>query len=337
MRLMVITGDHGRGDATKWSGGYTEDDLVLHRHMVASLESLGRFDLEVCSDHSRLLSRLTKPPPDLVLNFCDTGFGNQAERELHIPALLELSAIPYTGAGPQAMVLAYDKRLVRHIAADLGIPVPLERVVMAGEAVPRDAVPFPAFVKPASGDGSVGINRHARVADAAALEEQVNWLRQQRPGEPVLIQEFLPGDEYGLGLLGHPPKPLPMLRVDYSSLPADLPPILAFESKTGPTSPYESVDIVEAALSEAVTTELATHAVRLFERIGCRDYARFDFRADARGQIKLMEVNPNPAWSSAAKLARMAGFAGMDYPQMLGAIVDAARARYGLGKGPRKA
>ena len=72
---------------------------------------------------------------------------------------------------------------------------------------------------------------------------------------------------------------------------------------------------------------IADQAKRLFARLGCRDYARFDFRVAADGEPKLMEVNPNPAWAYDGKLAFMAGFAGIDYPGMLEMIVDAALRR----------
>jgi D-alanine-D-alanine ligase len=75
---------------------------------------------------------------------------------------------------------------------------------------------------------------------------------------------------------------------------------------------------------------MAGHAKRLFARLGCRDYARFDFRCAADGEPKLMEVNPNPAWANDGKLAFMAGFAGIAYPDMLKMILDAALRRLDL-------
>ena len=70
--------------------------------------------------------------------------------------------------------------------------------------------------------------------------------------------------------------------------------------------------------------------MRLFERLGCRDYARFDFRADAKGEIKLLEVNPNPGWCWDGKFNLMAGYAGITYPELLEAILVSAEERLGL-------
>ena len=324
-KLLVITGDHELADPTKWAGGYSEDDRALHEAMVAALRSLDRFEVSVCNDHATLLT-MVEARPDLVLNFCDTGFRNEASQELHVPALLEMHDVPYTGAPPSAMVLCYDKPVVNLLAGSLGVPVPGEAELEPGEALDPGGVDFPAIVKPARGDGSVGINRGAVVDDEDALRRQITWLSQTLPERALLIQEYLPGPEYGLALLGNPGRlrALPMLQVDFSKLPEGLPPILAFESKTGPENPYDQVGVVQASLEPSEVEPLVAHASRLFERLGCQDYARFDFRTAADGTIKLMEVNPNPAWSKEAKLAKMAAFAGMTYPELLATIVDEA-------------
>ncbi len=328
-KLLVITGDHTLADSTKWDGGYTEDDLALHRAMVEAFTSLGRFEVEVCTDHAALLGRLQRDAPDLVVNFCDSGFRNEATLELHLPAFLEMLQIPYTGSPPAAMVLAYDKSLVGLLARSIGIPAPVEVVLDPAGGVEGVDVTYPAFIKPASGDGSVGINRGAVVHDPTELRRQLAWFWGELPGRTALVQEYLPGPEYGLALLGNPGslRPLPPLHVDYSALPTDLPPILAFESKTGPQTPYERIAIRRADLDAPTLHALVRDASRLFERLGCRDYARFDFRTAADGTIKLMEVNPNPAWSRDAKLALMARFEDLQYPQLLETLVDTAWAR----------
>jgi D-alanine-D-alanine ligase len=121
---------------------------------------------------------------------------------------------------------------------------------------------------------------------------------------------------------------LPPLEVDFSGLPVGLAPILSFESKAMPDSPYwTEITFKPAALAENEAAGIADAARRLFRRFGLRDYARFDFRRGADGRIKLMEVNPNPAWANDGKLAFMAGFAGIAYPAMLRMILDAALAR----------
>lgn len=330
-RVLVVTGDHGSPDRTKASGRYTEVDFSFHRQMRHALESLPAYHFEFLNDHLQLLDKIRRDPPDFVLNFCDTGFRNIPTRELHIPALLELHDIPYSGAAPAGMVLAYDKSIVRLVAQAESIAVPRELYLRAGQSIEDVEAFYPALIKPAFGDGSVGITKEAVVHDAAEARTYLDELRRMLPGVPLLYQEYLPGPEYGLALLGNPESgfiSFPPLEVDFSRLPAGLNPILSFESKTMPDSPYwTDIRFMPADLSPSTITGMCAAAERLFERVQCRDYARFDFRVGADGMMKLMEVNPNPAWDAEAKLAIMAGFAGKTYAEMLALLLEIGEAR----------
>ena len=334
LKLCVLTGDPRLPDLTKRGHRYNEEDLATHAAMRAALQGLNRFALEVFDDHARLLERFAADPPALVLNFCDTGFRNVATQELHVPALLELQGVPYSGATPACMALCYDKQIVRLVAEAQGIPVPREVYLAPAQSLEGAEIVLPALIKPNQADGSVGITKDAVVRTAAEAEAYLAWLQHELPGRAVLIQEYLPGPEYGVGLIGNPDDglvALPALEVDYARLPAGLAPILSFESKAMPDSPYwTEIKFRQAEAEEATLAAMAGHARRLFARLGCRDYARFDFRVAADGEPKLMEVNPNPAWAYDGKLAFMAGFAGIDYPGMLEMIVDAALRRTGL-------
>jgi D-alanine-D-alanine ligase len=327
-RLAVVTGDHAAPDPTKRGGRYNEEDMATHRAMVAALASLGRFDVRVLSDHAAMFEALRRDPPDLVVNFCDTGVHNVPARELHLPAWLELFGIAYTGATPQAMVMAFDKQAVRLLAESLGVETPREAYLPAGQ--PRDALPdfYPALLKPNQADGSVGITRDALVRNEAEARAYLAWLAEALPGRDVLWQEYLPGPEYGVGLIGNPADrldALPPLAVDFSGLPAGLAPILSFESKALPDSPYwTGIRLKRADIPEEVLKRMVGWAKLLFARLGFRDYGRFDFRCGADGRPKLMEANPNPAWANDGKLAFMASFAGIPYAGMLEMIVDAA-------------
>jgi len=159
----------------------------------------------------------------------------------------------------------------------------------------------------------------------------LNELRQQLPGVPILIQEFLTGPEYSIGIIGNPGancRVLPVLEVDYSALDPSLPRLLTYESKWIPDSPYWSqIAYREARLDEDTRRKMTDYANILFERLGCRDYARFDFRADMAGEVKLLEVNPNPGWCWDGKLNLMAEMTGLRYSDLLRLILEAAQER----------
>jgi len=343
LRVCVLTGDPRLPDLTKRDHRYNDEDLATHRAMREAFQSLPGYRFEFLDDHATLFERFSKDAPDLVMNFCDTGFRNVATQELHVPALLELLGLPYSGASAACMAICYDKQIVRLVARALGVPVPRE-VYLAADQSPA-ALPefYPALIKPNQADGSVGIRQDAVVRSRAEADEYVAWVRSELPGRALLVQEYLPGPEYGIGLIGNPETELtalPALEVDFSRLPEGLNPILSYESKALPDSPYwTEIKFKRAAAGEATLAVMAGHAKRLFARLGCRDYARCDFRCAADGEPRLMEVNPNPAWANDGKLAFMAGFAGIAYRDMLQMILDAALRRLDLvgGGGPARA
>lgn len=329
--VVVLLGDPRLPDSVKPGGRYGRDDLRTIERLRAALAELSNFRFRYVDHHAELLPLLGAARPDLVLNLCDEGYKNDAAMESHVPALLDLLGIAYTGAGPACLALCYDKSVVRSIAVSLGIPVPEEISVSEDDSVDGISAALPVLIKPCRGDNSVGIDHRsvARTPDDAI--DAVRRLRRRLPGNPILVQEYLAGSEYSLGIIGNPGRPfelLPVLEVDYSALDPGLPPILAYASKWDPMSPYATqITYKRAVLPSDVERGLAHQALRLFERLGCRDYARFDFRADANGRIKLLEVNPNPGWCWDGKLNIMAGFAGLRYLDLLHLILQAAERR----------
>jgi D-alanine-D-alanine ligase len=329
--VTVILGDSRLPDASKINNRFGPTDFEAIQRLKAALQELASYRFTYLDNHTTLLSDLLADPPSFVLNLCDTGYRNEALHELHVPALLEMLEIPYSGAGPTCLGVCYDKALVRAVASAHGVPTPMETFINAnvsGAALPSV---FPALIKPNRGDGSVGITQESVVHDAEAAKSYLARLRAECPNPDVLIQEFLSGPEYTIGLIGNPGRGftlLPPLEVDYSGLDPQLPRLLSYESKSDPASPYwTQVTYREAPLDEPTRQRLFGYASFLFQRLGCRDYARFDFRTDASGNIKLLEVNPNPAWCWDGKLNLMAGFAGYSYADFLRLILEAAQTR----------
>ncbi len=333
-RIGVITGDPRLTDPTKRNAQYNEEDTATHNAMKAAFQELSDYTFLFYDDHTRLFEHLQQDRPDIVVNFCDTGFRNVPAQELNIPAYLEMLGIPYTGAPPSAMVICFDKAIVRLVAQSHGVPVPQEYFIDSRDSL--EALPdfYPALIKPNAADGSVGITKDAVVRTPEEARTYLNWLRSTLPGRDALMQEYLPGPEYGIGVIGNLETDfciLPTLKVDFSRLPAGLDPILSFESKAYPDSPYwTDIKFKQAVLDPGLEEQMKDWVRILFRRFGLRDYARFDFRVGSDGKPKLMEVNPNPAWANDGKLAFMAGFAGIKYPDMLHKILHAAITRSSL-------
>lgn len=333
--VTVLLGDPRLPDSYKRNDQFNPEDLQNVEILKHSLSELSGYRFSYFDDHPKLFSYLLERPPELVLNLCDTGYRNDALRELHIPALLELLDIPCTGAGPEGIVLVYDKGIVRAVAAVHGVPVPFEVFLEPGQSFDPATATFPALIKPARADGSLGITQNAVVKGPDEAARYLDALWAELPDRAVLVQEFLSGNEYSIGLVGNPDHGftvLPPLEVDYSGLDPSLPRLLGYESKALPDSPYWTDIKYRRAqtLPEDTCARMIEHSKFLFARLQCRDYARFDFRADAEGTVKLMEVNTNPAWAHDAKLNLMAGFGGTSHGQLLGLILKAARRRTGL-------
>lgn len=329
--ITVLLGDPRLPDSVKKNGIFNSEDLETVDRLKGNLSKMEEFNFHYCDHHANFISYLQTNKPEFVLNFCDEGYKNDALKELHVPALLEMLDIPYSGATPAALALCYDKAVIRALALSLDIAVPEETYYHPSDHAASIPSIFPAILKPNYGDSSIGITKDAIVHDAESLITSLDALRQQLPNTAILIQEFLEGHEYSVGIIGNPGnyKVLPILEVDYSKLPKDLPRILGYESKWLPDSHYwKDIAYIEANLEEEAVRKLIDAATKLFERTGCRDYARFDFRANKEGQIKLLEINPNPGWCWDGKLNLMAEYAGYSYQDLLCMIIEAALERH---------
>jgi D-alanine-D-alanine ligase len=229
------------------------------------------------------------------------------------------------------MALCYDKELVHALAKAHGVAVPAQVFVRDADPNASIDIDFPALVKPNTGDGSVGITRGSVVHNVTQARDYLARLRREVPGRDALVQEFLSGPECSIGLIGNPAggfTVLPPVEVDYSGLDPDLPKILSYESKTIPSSPYwQQLRYQPAQIDAAKLDGIVEASKLLFERLGCRDYGRFDFRTGADGTIKLLEVNANPAWCWDGKMQIMTGFAGGDESHFFAMILDVAQRR----------
>ncbi len=327
----VLMGDPKLPDSVKRNGQFNEEDFDTISQLKDALKEMEDFRFTFVDDHKNLLRNFTMNPPSFVMNLCDEGWKNDPFMELHPPAFMEMLNIPYSGAGPECLSICYNKAIVRAIAQDMDINIPGE--IWTDPSNHSAAIPsiFPAILKPAFGDSSVGITQNAVVHSSEELVTYFDRLKSEMPGIPILIQEFLEGREFSVGLVGNGSsmEVLPLLEVDYSKLPAELPKILGYESKWQPDSPYWThISYQQAEVDEAEARYLIDTSMILFQRLKCRDYARFDFRMNLKGEIKLLEVNPNPGWCWDGKMALMANFAGISYQELLEKVLKAAIERY---------
>ncbi len=332
--VVVLMGDPKRTDKVKPNSSFDEDDYQTIDLLKEALASLKQYEFVYLNDHENLIRDLQtyKNKCSFVLNLCDEGFNNEAEKELHVSALLEILGIPYTGGSPQCLSYCYDKSLVRGVASEMDVPVPKAFTIKPDDVHYIDfPINFPVIVKPNFGDSSFGITTKNVCYDGPSLENAIIQVRDKFGyDKPILVEELLTGKDLSVGIIGNVSSNytvLPIIHEDYSCLPEGMPQICGYEAKWDPSSPYWQIQSKPAGLAEDIERFLVASCLKLFERLDCRDYARFDWRLDANGDPKLLEVNPNPGWCWDGHLAKMAKLDNIEYAAMLKMILDACRER----------
>src|SRR6201993_2052122 len=276
------------------------------------------------------LHGLAKCGADLVFNLTESYAGEDT-KEMNIAAYLDLLGLRYTGGGPHAHVLAQDKAIAKKMFAFHGIQTPYFATAYRGRIEHAHNISFPLIVKPLSEDGSIGIDADAVVHSVKELMERVEYV-QDEFDSPAIIEEYIEGREIYAAILGSYERAhvLPLVELDLSRLPKGTPKIASqdvkFEKNTEAHRLTKS-RVVEN-LDEDIVSKLEQTALAAYRAVKLRDYGRIDMRLSAKGEVYVIEANPNPWLSSGQEFAMAARKSGLSYTQMIGEIVDLAMARY---------
>jgi D-alanine-D-alanine ligase len=315
----------GAGDRPDLPDDYEEefDSPGTIEAIAGVLRELGH-EVVKLGDGRELVQRLLADPPDFVFNFAE-GRGVSRSREARVPALLEMLGIPYTGSDPLTCAVTLDKDCARRLVASEGVAVPRGLVLSAGHNVAEvlaAGIPFPAIVKPAWEGSSKGIRHKCLAATPAALAEAVEAVRRDHR-QPVLVEEFIDGEEVTVGMLGNaPPRLLGLMRI------TPVEPVRHFVYSLEVKRDFRrqvryDLPCYPPALAAAI--ERAAHAA--FRVLGCRDVARLDFRL-RDGVPYFLEVNPLPGLNpESSDLVILAELLGWSYSQLIQSIWNAALQR----------
>jgi D-alanine-D-alanine ligase len=307
----------------------SETDVVGVAGEIAAILNRSSFEARLVAAAppvGRLVDELTDPRPAVVFNLVE-GFAGASAGEAWITSLLELLGLPYTGCPPASQALCHRKGRTKALLRGFGLPT-APFLVVSGQALSEPPFPGPYFVKPEAEDASLGIDQKSVTADQHGLVEQVAALRSQFGGD-VLVEAYLPGPEYNVGILGLPePTPLPVAEVVYAPRPGEWP-ILTYAAKwdVGSAEDLASPARCPAEIDQGLADRLSQLAVAAFEVTGCRDVARVDFRLDGDGRPMILEVNPNPDLGSSAGWARALRASGRDYAETIVGLAERAMIR----------
>jgi D-alanine-D-alanine ligase len=302
------------------------DSLETVDSIKAAIESMGHSVVKL-SGGKRFLSNIIESNVDFVFNIAE-GRGNYRSREAQIPAVLEMLDIPYSGSDPQCLAVCLDKPVTKQLVQAAGVRTPKWQVIsnrQEMEAVCQDSFPLPAFVKPAFEGSSKGVRLGCRVEGSEQMAEVTIALLEQYK-QPVMVEEFISGDEVTVGMIGNnPPEIVGMMRI----LPKKKDKFFVYSLEVK----RDWQNLVEyecpAQLESRVLKKLADFSLKAFEVLECRDFARMDFRLDQKGKPYFLEINPLPGLNpKSSDLPIMAYKMGWNYQRLISSVLNAALERY---------
>jgi len=282
--------------------------------------------MPLAGDLSVLQRKLDRLRADVVFNqYDDVVHG--ALYEMRVAAFIRMLGYPMTGSPALALGLSRYKYMALSLLKGAGLPIPpsttlIERLADLGE----HKWTFPLIVHAAQEHAGIGLDRNSVVETRTALRDKAREILKTYK-QPALVQHFLRGREFNVGLVGgRSLRVLPLAEVDYSRLPRTIPPILSYAAKWVETSiEYRRTEVICPARVDAEMTALLNKtAVKAFRAVGGWGYGRVDVRLDENGEPVILEVNCNPCLDSGMGLARSAEQAGMTYPELLQCVVKAA-------------
>ncbi len=312
------------------------DDPATIETMISHLEAL-RFEVIPIEADQHAYTRLKRNREriDLAFNYSLGMYG--MDRYAHLPAMLEMLQIPYTGATPLGEALILNKAYMKDILIANNIPtLPYQLFTVKDKKLKR-RLKFPLIVKPVAQGSSAGITNDSVVWSEIRLREQLEKVLELFPAG-AMVEPFLFGREFSVGLLGNPPKVLPIIEANHATLPEEYYPMDSLEVKWileeeggGETDHL----ICPAVMGEKLQRRIERICKRAWHDCGMQDYCRIDVRLDGEGIPQILDINspcglipPEVSMTSYFPIEGRA--AGMDYRALLKAIISAAFQRYGI-------
>ena len=303
-------------------------DAIKH-----ALEILGYEVIPLEADIN-FIENLKNSNVDFVFNIAEGIHGES--RESHIPAILEMFGIPYSGSGVLIQAVTLSKSIMKEILRYNGIRTPPFQLFKTPNEKLKKSLKFPLLVKPDAEGSSIGITNESLVFDEKQLRIQVKKILAEHL-QPALVEDYCTGREFTVGLIGNErPKVLPIIEVTFDHLPQGMAKIDSYESKWVYDTPEMDVSplICPAKISMTLRKTLETVARKTYKTLRCVDFSRIDIRLNSKGIPMVLDVNtlpglnPDPAIHSRFPLA--CSVAGMEYDEMIRSVLQTAFKRYKL-------
>ena len=294
-----------------------------------AVRALGHLPVRLGTAHD-LLRRLNQPGDLRIAAAINIAEGaHSRNREAYAPVLLEMAGIPFLGSDALTLSLSLDKAWTKDLSAAAGVPTPSYRSYAAADAVDAADLPasFPLFVKPRYEGSAKGITAESKVHDVAALRAQVARCTS-RYRQDALVEAFVEGGgEFTVAVVGNaPPEALPVLQRAVE--PTTRIGLHALEHRGRPDQAWDYT--LGGTLTSDLEAELQALALRLYDKLLCRDFARLDFRVDGEGRPWFLEINPLPTFAPDGTFAIIAELMGRSYPDFLADLLRRGVQRLGV-------
>ncbi len=317
------------------------DVMSTMKEMLAVFQRLGHqaefFEASIWKPY-RFIEKLEKYKPDLCFNVAEGHYGDS--RESHVPAILEMMRLPYTGSKVMTLAIGLNKAMTKQVLKSCSIPTaPFQLFTSEDDAIVPEflgkngKLVYPLFVKPNAEGTSMGIENNSIVTTVEELKIRVSsHLKKYK--QSILVEKFIKGREVMVGIIGNNPNLtiLPVLELEHATYGSAHKGIYTNTMKhNDDLNDYHYH--CPALLTPKQTKEVQNLAKRVFDVLGCLDFSRVDIRLDEEDGYKpyVLEINPlaglTPGFSDLCLEAKGAGW---DYDRLIGEILTAAMTRYNL-------
>ncbi len=304
--------------------------------LIAALEAGGHNVIPLDVD-DEVCSALRSAEADIVFNIVEGLHGES--REAHFPALCEMLNIPYTGSGVLTLATCLNKARAKEVLAHHGIRTAPYQVMHAPDQALDPALRFPLIVKLLNEGSSMGLSESSVAHDADALRSQVETVWQVYR-KPLLIEEFIQGREFTVGVLGNEtPQVLPIAEYVFDDpygivlFDMDEPvaeAMAAVRNQALPDFLDSHTTVCPANIDRELETRIRDTALAVYRILGLRDWGRMEMRLGPDDRLYVLDVNPIAGIDPTYTLPRQARAAGMSYTDLVNAILNHALARHGL-------